>query len=255
MTATLVEVAPGVLVATSTVMSTTSTVVAAAGRALLVDPAWLPHELAAIADDLDARGLRAVGGFATHAHHDHLLWHPRFGDALRWASPATARLAREHRVELVDRLGPLPEELSALVARVEPVVDAIPRTSLPRGIEVELVVHDGHAPGHTALWVPGPDVLVAGDMLRDVEIPLPFDPDDVPAYLEGLDRLAPFVARAHVVVPGHGTPGDPRPRLEADRRYLDAVLRGREPDDERLRDPAMRVEHERLRRVVADQPT
>ncbi len=79
----LVEVAPGVLVATSRTMTTTSTAVVRDGDALLVDPAWHPDELVGLADALDARGLRVVGGIATHAHHDHLLWHPRLGDAPR----------------------------------------------------------------------------------------------------------------------------------------------------------------------------
>ena len=93
----MIEVADGVLVATSGVMSTTSTVLCRDGEALLIDPAWKPDELDAIADELDARGLRVIGGFATHAHHDHLLWHPRFGSAPRWASRATAALARDER--------------------------------------------------------------------------------------------------------------------------------------------------------------
>ena len=48
----LVEVAPGVLVATSRVMATTSTVLAGGGEALLVDPAWERDELDALAAEL-----------------------------------------------------------------------------------------------------------------------------------------------------------------------------------------------------------
>ena len=77
------EVAPGVLVTTSRRDTTTTTVVVHGDEALLVDPAWDPDELAAIADLLDAHGLRVVAGVSTHAHHDHLLWHPRFGTAPR----------------------------------------------------------------------------------------------------------------------------------------------------------------------------
>ena len=70
-----------VLVRTSRRLSTTSTLVLAppaggadgARAALLVDPAWEPDELVAIADEVRARGARLVAGFATHAHHDHLL--------------------------------------------------------------------------------------------------------------------------------------------------------------------------------------
>ncbi|WP_225224303.1 MBL fold metallo-hydrolase [Cellulomonas sp. JH27-2] len=228
-------------------MSTTSTVVVHDERALLVDPAWQPDELAGLAAELAGRRWTVVAGFATHAHHDHLLWHPGFGGAPRFASPRTARLAADDRATLVAELGDFPEDLVDLVGRVSPV-DTIPPEHLP-GIDVELVVHDAHAPGHTALWLPRSRVLVVGDMLSDLELPLPFDPDDLPAYLAGLDTLAPYVARAAVLVPGHGTPTrDPMARLEADRRYLSAVAAGRTPSDPRLSTPDMQETH---RRIVA----
>jgi len=249
----MLEVADGVLVATSRVMSTTSTILWRDGEALLVDPAWLPDELDALADELVARGLRVVGGFATHAHHDHLLWHPRFGSAPRWASAATAALARDERDDLVAALGgDFPRELVALMGRVEGVDAAIPPSSAPPGFAPELVVHDGHAPGHTALWLAEQRVLIAGDMLSDLELPLPFAPDDLPSYRAALDRLAPYVSQAAVVIPGHGMPGaDASARLDADRRYLGEVCAGRVPDDPRLGNPGMAEEYERLKRMLA----
>ena len=249
----MIEVADGVLVATSRVMSTTSTVLFRDGEALLIDPAWMPDELDALADELDARGLRVVGGFATHAHHDHLLWHPRFGPAPRWASPATAALARDERAALVSALGvDFPGELVQLMGRVEGTDAAIPPASVPQGFAPELVSHDGHAPGHTAVWLPGERVLIAGDMLSDLELPLPFDPDDLPSYLVALERLAPYAGRAELVIPGHGTPGyDGVARLDADRRYLDDVVAGRVPTDARLANPGMPEEYEHLSAIVA----
>ncbi|MGU3646840.1 MBL fold metallo-hydrolase [Microbacterium sp. C23T] len=250
----MIEVADGVLVATSRVMSTTSTVLCRDGEALLIDPAWMPDELDALADELDARGLRVIGGFATHAHHDHLLWHPRFGSAPRWASAATAALARDERDALVAALGAeFPAPLADLMGVVAEVDAALPQASIPWGFAPELVVHDGHAPGHTAVWLPEQRVLIAGDMLSDLELPLPFDPDDLPAYLAALDLVAPFAAQADVVIPGHGTPGrDAVRRLDADRRYLDDVIAGRVPGDRRLANPGMPEEYEHLRAMVAD---
>jgi len=43
-------------------------------------------------------------------------------------------------------------------------------------------------PGHTALSLPPLRVLIAGDMLSDVELPLPFYLDDLPAYIDALDQ-------------------------------------------------------------------
>ena len=69
------EIAPGVLVATSDLLTCTSTVVAAGdGGCLVIDPAVSVADLAALAADLDGAGLRPRAGFATHAHWDHVLW-------------------------------------------------------------------------------------------------------------------------------------------------------------------------------------
>ncbi|WP_111767907.1 MBL fold metallo-hydrolase [Nakamurella deserti] len=197
---TPVEVADGVHVATSVLDMTTSTVLVHGDEALLVDPSWTPDELAGLADWLDHRGLTVVGGFATHAHHDHVLWHPRFGHAPRWASAVTARRAAESRQHLVSALGDWPADLTPLVGRLTAA------EGLPWPEPVEPVVHDAHTPGHTALWLPGPRVLIAGDMLSDVEPPLP-EETGPSEYVEGLETLRPYAERAALVIPGHGHPG------------------------------------------------
>ncbi len=271
-------VGPGVLVATGRVMRTTTTLVVRDSRGVLVDPAWRPDELTALADGLDALGVRVTGGVSTHPHHDHLLWHPRFGDVPRWASARAVDAVTAHRAELLtDLLADLPadgeaypDDVLALFGALTPLrgteavgsVVAVPAPFGPPGEAgdagdpdvdpVELLTHDAHAPGHVAVWLPARGVLLAGDMLSDVELPLPFDPDDLPAYLAGLDVLAPYVARATVLVPGHGTPTyEPLARLDADRGYLDDVLAGRIPDDPRLADPEMALVHERLVALAA----
>lgn len=247
------EVADGIWVATSRRMATTSTVIVGGAEALLVDPAWDPDELDALAATLNARGLHVRAGFATHAHHDHLLWHPAFGDASRWASDTTAALTVSQRAELVAALDDeAPPWFAELMGRVNGIGDRFPADGLPKGVHIVPVVHDGHAPGHTALWLPERRVLIAGDMLSDVELPLPFSPDDLPAYLDALDRLAPFAARAAVIVPGHGNVGaDARARLDADRRYLDDMIRRGRSDDPRIANPGMAEEHAHLAELAA----
>lgn len=247
------EVADGVWVATSRRMSTTSTIIVGGDQALIVDPAWDADELAALAVQVRERDLVVRSGFATHAHHDHLLWHPGFGTAPRWASDATAELAASERATLVEHLGPdMPPPLVHLMGRVRGVDGAIPADSLPPGVEIELIVHDGHAPGHTALWLPKPRVLIAGDMLSDLELPLPFFPDDLAAYLGALDRLADVAGRAAIVVPGHGRVGvDALARLDADRRYLDDMIRHGRSDDPRIAHPGMAEEHTHMTQLAA----
>lgn len=243
------DVAPGVLVFTSRTMATTSTVVHDGTRALLVDPAWHAEELQAIADVLAERGLQVELGWATHAHHDHLLWHPRFGSAPRWATPSAAATARVHLAEVRAALEPtLPAGLRDLAGQVQ----AFDGARLPwSGPVAEVVVHQAHSPGHGALWLPEAQVLLAGDMLSDTEIPLCAE-TGVATYASGLERLEPYVHQAQVLVPGHGAPAragtadSPAARLAADRAYLEALAAGGGQDDPRLRGaPAWLVaEHE-----------
>ncbi|MEO6701165.1 MAG: MBL fold metallo-hydrolase [Jatrophihabitantaceae bacterium] len=247
----LIEVASGVLVATSRRYATTSTIVVSATTAMLVDPAWEPDELAAIADALAERGLRVGAGFATHAHHDHLLWHPRFGDVPRWASARTVELAVEHRDELLAMLGPdWPSELAGVFARLQVAVEDLPGSDAE---PVLLIEHDGHAPGHTALWLAERRVLIAGDMLSEIELPLPHNPDDLASYLNGLEVLAPYVSKAAVLIPGHGSPSfHPVERLDADRRYLDALIAGIEVADPRRELAGMAEIHQRNLEIVGE---
>ena len=79
---------------------TTSTVVIAGHRALLIDPAWDPDELAGIAADLRRLGVTVAAGFATHAHHDHVLWHPGLGPGPRCGGqpPHFGQLLRDQRL-------------------------------------------------------------------------------------------------------------------------------------------------------------
>ena len=241
MSRTLVEVTDGVMVATSRRDTTTTTVIIDGGTTLLVDPAWEPDELESLADWLEEAGLTVAVGFATHAHQDHILWHPGFGGAPRWATPSAADTVAEHRGELVEMLGPdWPMQLTPLVGKVQPLEgDAVPWP----GRRAEIVVHDGHSTGHGALWLPDPGVLLAGDMLSDVELPSAQE-TGLRAYDEALTTLLPYVRQAVVLVPGHGHPTrTPMDRWTTDRRYLDAVLAGRQIDDERLGHPGMAQEH------------
>src|SRR4029077_11743258 len=60
------------------------------------------------------------------------------------------------------------------------------------GPEARLIVHDGHAPGHGAVFLPESGVLIAGDMCSDVEIPL-LDivaTDPLGDYRTGMECLA-----------------------------------------------------------------
>ncbi|MEO6083609.1 MAG: MBL fold metallo-hydrolase, partial [Umezawaea sp.] len=98
--------------------------------------------------------------------------------------------------------------------------------------------HQAHAIGHAAVLLADRGVLLAGDMLSDVLIPLfdPRRPDQPAAYEQALERLGEAAKHVDVLVPGHGAVArgpEVAARFAADHAYLDALRRGEEPVDER----------------------
>jgi glyoxylase-like metal-dependent hydrolase (beta-lactamase superfamily II) len=94
--------------------------------------------------------------------------------------------------------------------------------------EQTLEVHpaDGHTVDGMAVWIPWARVLVAGDYLSPVEIPMLSPGGSVAAYLATLKRLEPLVEQAEWVVPGHGGPIDATRALailREDRAYLEGL--------------------------------
>ena len=228
------EVADGVWVRQSAWVWSNATVIRTDDGLVLVDPGIDGSDLLDLADEVDRLGLPVVAGFSTHVHWDHLLWHPRFGEVPRYATPVGAEAARHVR----DRAQAMAAESAAgipldLVGLLTPLPADGGR--LP-GVLVE---HEAHAVGHAALLLADRGVLVAGDMLSDVLIPM-LDPrrsGQLDAYGTALDRLADAVQHVDVVIPGHGAVAkgsEVAVRLSADRAYIDALRRGAEPLDGRL---------------------
>jgi glyoxylase-like metal-dependent hydrolase (beta-lactamase superfamily II) len=109
------------------------------------------------------------------------------------------------------------------------------------GPHVRIVEHPAHAPGHAALLVEERGVLVAGDMLSDVFIPMLDDfnstNDPIEDYLVGLRLLESVADDVDVVVPGHGAVGGAdqvRARIDQDRAYVHALRDGHAPSDPRI---------------------
>lgn len=244
----LVEIVPGIYVATGEMYVTNSTVVASHGDCLLIDPAVTVRELDGLADDLAALSLTPRAGFATHPHWDHVLWSARFGDVPRFASALASAVAVRERDRLIRGVQrSAPGHDLALFGQLTPL--AGDGTAIDwGGPAAQVVTHQGHAPGHSALFFPDSGTLVSGDMCSDIEMPLlDLDqPDPVGDYLAALDQLGALGAER--VIPGHGAIGDAAElhrRIEADVRYLDALLRGDDPDDPRIGDDWLAAEHRR----------
>jgi glyoxylase-like metal-dependent hydrolase (beta-lactamase superfamily II) len=252
----LAEVADGVLVGTSELYLTTTTVVAGRpGRCLVIDPAITTADLAVLSAELAGRGLRPAAGWSTHPHWDHVLWSAALGEEVpRFAAPRAAAAAAAGRAGLAaeaERFAPGHDlGLLGVLTPLPPGADRIGWD----GPEARAVIHEGHAPGHGAVFLPAAGVLIAGDMCSDVEIPL-LDlatADPLGGYRAGLERLAALPG-VRLVIPGHGHPGDAaefRRRLDADRRYLDELERGATFRDPRLAQDWLRAEHDAQARRV-----
>jgi hydroxyacylglutathione hydrolase len=242
------EIAPGVFVATAEKYTTTTTVVAGAdGGCLLIDPAVTVADLTALAGWLSERGLRPVAGWSTHPHWDHLLWSAAFGEVPRYATPRAVAVAARELSGLVSGVTEsAPGHDLRLFARIEPLLDHAIDWAGPRAV---VYAHDAHAPGHGAVLLADAGVLIAGDMLSDIEIPL-LDlesADPFGGYRQGLELLA-AVPGVRLVVPGHGRVGENaefRRRVAADRAYLDATEAGADIADPRLAEDWLRAEHAR----------
>ncbi|HEY2056585.1 MAG TPA: MBL fold metallo-hydrolase [Solirubrobacterales bacterium] len=228
------QVGDGVWVRQSGWVWTNSIVVRGEDGLIMVDPGIDGSELDQLADDLEELGIPVVAGFSTHPHWDHLLWHSRFGDVPRYATAACAQAATEGR----ERGQAMAEEsASGIPLELLGLVTPLPADGGP--LPGEIIVHQAHADGHAAILLADRGVLLAGDMLSDVLIPL-FNhrgTDQVGAYETALDLLEEAAKQVDVVVPGHGAVAEGpevAARLAADRAYIEALGRGEDPVDARL---------------------
>jgi glyoxylase-like metal-dependent hydrolase (beta-lactamase superfamily II) len=244
----LTQVAESVMVHQSELLENNTVVVRGRDGVLLIDPGITGSEMACLANDLRELGQPVVAGFSTHPDWDHVLWHAALGEGPRYG---TARCAAQMRDLLSD-----PDWKARVAEGLPPeIAEDVPLdlfgliTGLPAGTaqipwdgpRVRIIEHPAHAPGHAALFIEERGVLVAGDMLSDVLIPMLDDfngsNDPIEDYLIGLQLLEGVADDVDVLIPGHGSVGGAdqvRVRIEQDRAYVEALRDGRGPDDPRI---------------------
>ena len=225
------QVAEGVLIHESEFCQSNAVVVHGRAGVLLIDPGVHGHEMACLANDLSDSGQTVVAGFSTHPHWDHLLWQARLGAAPRYGTARGAATARDQLSDGLDsrRLLGIPEQvpldLLGLITGLPAEMAQIPWD----GPQVRIVEHQAHAPGHAALLIEERGVLVAGDMLSDVLIPmldLNDTADPIEDYLAALRLLEGVAGDVDVLVPGHGSIGGAdqvHARIDQDRAYVHAL--------------------------------
>jgi glyoxylase-like metal-dependent hydrolase (beta-lactamase superfamily II) len=240
----LKQAAKGVLVHESEFIQSNAVVVQGKAGVLLIDAGITGDEMVAIADDLRKLGKPVVAGFSTHPHWDHLLWNAKLGEAPRYG---TARCAADVRAFLSDahwkdhiaeELPPeieVPLDLLGLITGLPAEATQIPWD----GPKIRIIEHQAHAPGHAALLIEELRVLVAGDMLSDVLIPM-LDlsaADPTRDNLAALRLLEGVAGDVDVFIPGHGSVGGAdqmRARIDQDRAYVQALRDNQVVSDPRI---------------------
>ena len=240
----LKQVAKGVLTHESEFIESNAVVVQGEAGVLLIDAGITGDEMVAIADDLRKLGQPVVAGFSTHPHWDHLLWNAKLGEAPRYgtarcAADIQAFLSDAHwKDHIAEELPPeieVPLDLLGLITGLPAEATQIPWD----GPKVRIIEHQAHAPGHAALLIEERRVLVAGDMLSDVLIPM-LDlsaADPIGDYLAALRLLEGVADDVDVFVPGHGSVGGAdqvRARIDQDRTYVQALRDNQVVSDPRI---------------------
>jgi glyoxylase-like metal-dependent hydrolase (beta-lactamase superfamily II) len=240
------QVAEGVLIHESEFCQSNAVVVHGRAGVLLIDPGILGHEMAALANDLSDSGQTVAAGFSTHPHWDHLLWHARLGAAPRYSTARCAATARDRlsdagaKARVAGLIPPdiveqVPLDLLGLITGLPAETTQIPWD----GPQVRIIEHQAHAPGHAALLIEERGVLIAGDMLSDVLIPM-LDvnaADPIEDYLTALRLLEGVAGDVDVVIPGHGSTGGAdqvHARIDQDRAYVHALRDTHVPSDPRI---------------------
>ena len=223
------------IVVTSLLWQTTATALRSGDETMLIDSPYFPDELELLPTVLAQSGFEVNALLATHGDFDHVLGRLAFPELSLGVGESTMlRLQRspgEAQRDLRDH------DQEFYVTRPRPL--ALGGTqSLPvpgkLGLgeeELELFPAEGHVSDGMAVFAPWLGVLVCGDYLSAVEIPMLGPGGTVAEYRATLGRLAAVVERAETVVAGHGPPSSRETALrllDEDSGYLDALERGEE---------------------------
>jgi hydroxyacylglutathione hydrolase len=216
---------------TSGIWQTNTTILSHRGVCVVVDPAYFPRELEAIAAAVAALG-HAEAVVFTHGHWDHVMGHSVFPGTPVWVSRALEQSIASGAAAAARYLEDAREFDSRwYVPRpaghrwpddVRGIADG--DAVAPGGVRMRGLHLPGHSPDGLGLIVEEPGLLIVGDYLSPCEIPFV---DDLPAYRATIVRLIALLgAGVGEVIPGHGrrlTSAEALAIARADLEYLDRL--------------------------------
>jgi len=206
-----------------------SIVLGSSEHAIVVDPGVLPSELDDLARAVAALRPRQITLFLTHAHWDHVLGRPWWPKASVVAHDRFAAEIRRDREKILREAEKLAGEHDERWSRgFEPFAptQAVSGLHFTRIDPWRLVFRDayGHSTSQLSLHLPDRRVLIAADMLSDIEPPILDGPPAI--YRTTLDQLVPLAEGGAIetLIPGHGAIAHGREavreRLATDLDYL-----------------------------------
>jgi glyoxylase-like metal-dependent hydrolase (beta-lactamase superfamily II) len=179
------------------------------GETFVIDSPILPDELDALPALVEQAGFPAPSGLlATHGDWDHLLGRLAFPELALGCAESTAARMGASPGEAQRELRAFDEE--HFIERARPLsLGAIQALPAPGSCGIgtrELDLHpaSGHTGDGVAIAIPWAGVLLAGDYISPVELPVLGTSGAVEAYASTLVRLRPLVEGATHIIPGHG---------------------------------------------------
>ncbi|MGD8189752.1 MBL fold metallo-hydrolase [Brevibacillus ginsengisoli] len=219
-----------VTVFTSCLWQINSTIVERPDRIYVFDPAYFPHEIERITQYVtEIQRNRPISLVFTHGDWDHIVGYREFADATVIAHEAINKddqLAEQiAKAKQFDARYYVDRGHELLIPQVNQQITADCTVENRDG--VVFIPTPGHTHDMMATYFVHEKVLVAGDMLSDLEFPFIYH--DSSAYLSSLKKLKQLLETREIelLIPGHGhcttNLSEMMKRIEQDVAYVEAV--------------------------------